>query len=311
MQATTRVLYIGGMTRTGSTLLDRSLDQLPGVCSVGELGYMWARGLRDNLLCACGAPFGECPFWTEVGRRGFGGWETLDVGSVLELQHAVQRNRFIPAFVAPAAAPAFRRRQAAYAGYLGRLYRGIAEAAGAEVVVDGTKIPAGAYMAWRTPNVDLRLLHIVRDSRAVAYSWTKPVRMPEAGAREMYFPVYSPARASVMYDSYNASYELLRSLGVPTLRLRYEDFIADPRGTLGRLAEFVGLSPAPSDLEFVDEDRVDVTVGHSAAGNPMRFKTGRLPLRLDDAWRSELPTGRRRTVSLLTAPLRLLYGYRS
>ena len=41
----------------------------------------------------------------------------------------------------------------------------------------------------------------------------------------------------------------------------------------------------------------------------MRFATGDLPLRQDDAWRAALPPRQRRLVGLLTAPLLTAYGY--
>jgi hypothetical protein len=41
----------------------------------------------------------------------------------------------------------------------------------------------------------------------------------------------------------------------------------------------------------------------------MRFRTGALTLRRDDAWRDALPRGRRWLVSALTAPMLARYGY--
>jgi hypothetical protein len=46
------------------------------------------------------------------------------------------------------------------------------------------------------------------------------------------------------------------------------------------------------------------------SGNPMRFKTGRLDLRLDDAWRREMPHRQAALVTGLTWPLQRWYGYR-
>jgi hypothetical protein len=45
------------------------------------------------------------------------------------------------------------------------------------------------------------------------------------------------------------------------------------------------------------------------AGNPMRFHQGALTLRLDDAWKHEMPPGRRASVTVLTWPLLRQYGY--
>jgi len=48
------VLFIGGLGRSGSTLLDRMLGRLDDVWSVGELVHLWERGLSQNNRCGCG-----------------------------------------------------------------------------------------------------------------------------------------------------------------------------------------------------------------------------------------------------------------
>ena len=40
-----RVLYIAGSGRSGSTILDRTLGQVDGFFSAGELCNLWGRGL--------------------------------------------------------------------------------------------------------------------------------------------------------------------------------------------------------------------------------------------------------------------------
>ena len=74
-----RVLFIGGWGRSGSTLLDRVLGHVPGVVSLGEVREIWVRGVIEDRPCGCDRPFSECPFWTEVGDRAWGGWRSFDV----------------------------------------------------------------------------------------------------------------------------------------------------------------------------------------------------------------------------------------
>ena len=45
-----RVLYVGSWSRSGSTLLDLMLGQVPGFVSVGELRFLWQRGLIERQL---------------------------------------------------------------------------------------------------------------------------------------------------------------------------------------------------------------------------------------------------------------------
>src|SRR5207245_4821641 len=87
------VLYLGGVGRSGSTLVDRILGQVPGLFSGGEIRDLWARGLIENRQCGCGTPFRSCSFWTEVGRRAFGGWDRIDPPGVLLLARSVDRHR--------------------------------------------------------------------------------------------------------------------------------------------------------------------------------------------------------------------------
>jgi hypothetical protein len=48
---------------------------------------------------------------------------------------------------------------------------------------------------------------------------------------------------------------------------------------------------------------------HTAEGNPMRFVSGELELRADDAWHRQMPSRDRRVVTALTLPLLAAYGY--
>ncbi|HEX8345363.1 MAG TPA: sulfotransferase, partial [Actinoplanes sp.] len=155
---------------------------------------------------------------------------------------------------------------------------------------------------------DLRVVHVVRDARGVAYSWTKTVSRPETdGTEEM--TRYSPGRSAMLWNAHNAAFGLLARRGVPVRRIRYEEFLTEPRAALIHLAEFAGVTLKPADLEFLRPEHADLRVGHSAAGNPMRFTVGRLPLRRDDAWVRALPAAQRRLVGAVCAPMLRAYGY--
>ena len=129
--------------------------------------------------------------------------------------------------------PGRRRELAEYTSYYARLYAAIAEVSGAELVIDSSKHPSLAHCLRWQDGVDLRVLHLVRDSRAVAYSWGRQVRRPDTD-RESYMTRYSPAVAAAQWNGQNAAFHLLR--GVPVLRMRYEDFVAAPEAAVRRIA---------------------------------------------------------------------------
>src|SRR5438270_11044874 len=92
----TKVLYLAGTGRSGSTLLARILDRNDGVFAAGELRYFWQRGLLEDRLCGCGEPFSRCPFWSEVMERAFAGEDALDAQGVVAHHPALARLRPIP-----------------------------------------------------------------------------------------------------------------------------------------------------------------------------------------------------------------------
>jgi hypothetical protein len=305
------VLYIGGLGRSGSTLIERLIGQLPGVCSVGELVHLWDRGIEEDERCGCGEPFGRCRFWQQVGAAAFGGWDQVDTSRIAALRARVDRNRFIP-LLARRDLSALRRRELdEYTSYYTRLYAAIAQVSGCELVVDSSKHPSLAHCLRRQAAIDLRVLHLIRDSRAVAYSWSRQVRRPDSES-ESYMTTYSATAAAGLWTGQNAAFHLLARLNCPTMRLRYEDFTAAPEPTMRRLAAFAG-QPAQAAFPFLGADGTscwaELGGTHSVSGNPMRFSTGKIAIRPDERWRGGMPVAQRRVVTTLTLPLLAGYGY--
>lgn len=309
-----RVLFLGGLGRSGTTLLERVLGTLPGVCPLGEVVHLWQRDLRDDERCGCGSRFSACGFWRTVGTRAFGGWSHVDVDRVLRLQRAVERTRRIPRLAAPRLSPGHHALVTEYARYYSKIYRAAAEITGSGVVVDSSKHSALAYcLRWAAPSeLDLRVAHVVRDPRGVAYSWTKHVTRPESRAPTQ-MTRYSVAHAALLWSAHNAAFDLLGRRGVAVRRFRYEEFVADPRAVTREIAAFAGVPLTADALDFLAESGGEIHANlpamHSAAGNPMRFVTGRVPVRRDDAWRAALPPHQRRLVGALASPLLGMYGY--
>lgn len=302
------VLYLGGQARSGSTLLDRALGQVQGFCSSGEVRYLWDRGLAENQRCGCGIPLRECPFWDAVGRRAFGGWDRIDLDEVLMLQREVDRAGAMPALATNRGGARFGAELERYGEYLTRVFGAIREESGAKVVVDSSMSPPHGLVLRRIPGIDLRLVHLVRDARGVAHSSMKVVERPEITDGVDYMPTYSPLRSAARWLAANLTFEFL-GRSVPDLRVRYETFVRDPRGVLTAIADHVGLPLQPDDLSFISSHEVELAVNHTAAGNPMRFKTGTLPLRVDEAWRDGLAERDRRLVTAVAWPLLRRYRY--
>ncbi|MEU8245260.1 sulfotransferase [Nonomuraea sp. NPDC048916] len=287
-----RVVFLGGLGRSGSTLLERLLGELPGVAPLGEVAHLWARGVLAGEPCGCGEPFPDCPFWRKVGERAFGGWTGPLAERVLALRHRVDRTRRVLRIGHPDLAE--------YVETYRRVYDAAAEVADARVVIDSSKHASLAH-CLAAGGADLHVVQVVRDPRAVAHSWRKTVERPEDG-RPM--TRWGSGRTALHWTAQNLALDLLARRGAPVTRIRYEDLLAAPRATLADLAGRLGLR---TELPFITGSTACLTMAHTASGNPMRFTVGRVELALDDTWRSG---SRRRLVAALTWPLRSRYGYR-
>lgn len=184
------------------------------------------------------------------------------------------------------------------AARMAELYTAIGVVSGARALVDSSKFPAEAALLASAGTVDVRVLHMVRDPRAVANSWLRP---------KDYIPAMSPARSTFYWTGFNAASELVcRGNPAISARLRYEDFAVDPRGSLAGVLRL---------LDLAEEPPVSVTgeavlgVNHTVTGNPDRLARGRVRVRPDDRWQRALPRPAGLMATALALPLLGRYGY--
>ncbi|MBA9005254.1 sulfotransferase [Thermomonospora cellulosilytica] len=302
----TRVVYITGWCRTGSTLLGNLLGEYDGVAHVGELAYLWANGvLRSgtNTLCGCGRDLLECPVWTKVLARLHPGRDDADLRRVAtgyEQRHARHlRTRHTRARLAEARGRSRKSPQVARTlSALGDLYAAIGETLSADVVVDSSKFPAEAAALLGMPELDARVLHLVRDPRATAYSWRR--------AKE-YIPAMGVGRSTAYWTGFNLASDWIgAAFPGRYLRIRYEDFAADPAHVLATIAAWAGLEGAPP---VSDEATATLGENHTVTGNPDRLRRGPVRIRPDLAWMTGLPKGETMISTALALPLLSRYGY--
>jgi hypothetical protein len=306
-----RVLYLAGLGRSGSTLIERLVGELPGACALGEVVHLWHRGLVHNERCGCGLRFAECDFWGQVGEVAFGGWTKIDPVQIARLRAEVDRNRFVPLLAGPLP-PGFRRTLDEYVGYYRSVYSAVGEVAGCDAIVDSSKHPSLAFCLRKAAGLDVRVIHVVRDSRAVAYSWARRVTRPDAET-ESYMRQLRPTSSAAQWAGMNGVMHLLERTDTPMLRVRYEDVVRAPRAALRDIASFAALDSGERALEFIKEDAngywAEIQPAHTVSGHRVRFSRGRIRIRPDERWRTAMPAAQRHLVTAATLPLLAHYGY--
>lgn len=302
-----KVLYILGWKRSGSTILGNLIGELDDFFHAGELRTLWGQGLLGGRLCGCGRAVTDCDFWAGV------------VASVMRTSGHAGAERILAWQRETVRMRRFRRllrhdsslregSLGSYAAVMADLYRAVAVAAGARVVVDSSKQPADAALASRLPGIDTFYLHLVRDPRAVAYSWQRWKPSPGEGKREEMMRVAS-ARSTANWMAVNCAAEVIRRRAGRDrmLLVRYEDFVSFPQATLEAAARMVGEEFRP--LPESRPGSFRLRPNHTAGGNPARFVDGVVRLRVDDEWIVQQSPRDRRTSTLVALPLLPRYGY--
>jgi hypothetical protein len=198
-----------------------------------------------------------------------------------------------------------------YRDNLRLLYGAVENEMGAQVIVDSSKVPSYAIALASLPNVDLRVVHLVRDPRATTYSWSRHIERSDAG-RPLTMERLETWQSAARWCSWNATTELLtKLLDRPTVRVAYEQFVREPKATLSTVLKLVD-DVAPVDraaLPFISDQEVELAPTHTVWGNHRRRRAGRVLIESDEEWKTSLTPVERAMVVTMTYPLARRYGY--
>lgn len=300
----TNFVFLMAHSFSGSTLLSFLLGAHPEIATVGEMFI--AQGIDpQSYVCSCGRPIGDCPFWRRISlemaargipydvRRNEASFSTNGVGRVSHLLltaeprgPVLETARSAALALIPGAKRELDRRL--------RINEALAEVVtglrGARAFVDASKRPGRLLHLRRIPSLDIRVIHMVRDGRAVTRSTIHNLgRSAEEGARSWLGSARDAERLRPRFPADR------------WMTLRYEDLCRQPGATLDRISRFIGVTPGSSVPDFRSID-------HHIIGNRMRL-SHTSEISLDERWRTEMPTEQIRAVERIAGPTLERYGY--
>jgi hypothetical protein len=342
-----KVLKIVGLGRSGSTILDVVLGNHPQIESVGEVGNLirtgWIsqeslRGIDPKRLrrplCTCGkrldvlyvdTPDDACPFWSSVRREWVERTDRDSIQSYPKLQEAFELKRRWPRLLYEKRRPSALFRS--YARLTLAFFESIRAVSGKPIIVESSTVPGQAFALGMVPGIDLYVVHLVRDGRGVITSLIKGFEprgksfekdiqagiMWDHKGRPMWKTV---VRQRVLYlvsvvrwivRNLAAEWVCIQLGPKRTMRLRYEDFVADPNTALERIGSLIELDL--TDVADAASAGKPMQVGHNIGGNKTK-KSGIVTLRPDaQEWKSALSPTEQRLSWMLMGWLMRRYGY--
>ncbi len=320
-----RLAYISAASHSGSTLLAMLLNAHPDACTVGELK---ATSLGDpkRYRCSCGQFLAECPFWENV-RGGMAqhgiDYDPARAGTSI---HATS-SRYAARLLAPlhrgplleavrdtalALSPIWRRHLAETRRRNAALVGTLQEITGASVIVDSSKTGLRLKYLLRNPELDIRVIRLVRDGRGVALTYVNPLEFADAtdpalraggsgGTRESEEKPMAEAAREWRRSNEEAEHAVSRLPADRCIRIHYEDLCNTPDATLERIFTFLGLDPGKRAQNFR-------TVEHHVLGNGMRLDST-AEIRLDDRWKTHLTPEQLAVFDAEAGAMNRRYGY--
>ena len=305
--STPKVIYIGGHGRSGTTIVDRVLAEVTGGFSAGEIHRFWAYGLARDWTCSCGVKLRNCDFWSDVLQQSFSECGCTEK-EVLEAWRTVARPRSLLSLRYPRLRTSqFQSRLSRYRLFLSTLYRTVSQRSGKRVIVDSSGSPLHGYIISGLRDVEVVMIHLVRDARAVAFSnqTRKPNPSdPKTGATMKTRPVL---RVSITWMLYNYLLEGLEAEVDEYHLAKYEEIFSKPKRGFETIASEIGVESEAG--RVLERDKIRLSSKHIGQGNPVRYNRGVEKLEPDTEWIDKMSQVRSKMVLFTCRKLLRKYSY--
>jgi len=286
--AKVRVIYILGWGHSGSTLLAMLLGTSRNVLYAGEMAFFnFYRDGRSHPKapgggsCTCGRQFHDCRFWQRVVAD-----SSCKDADVLHDESHMQRVKWLLKLLWHRLIPGAGRRSRPVLGDDAALLKALLAAAGSHkrYVCDSSKDFARLARLLMMPEVDVVPVHLVRDGRAVAYSYAKREREQLGLKRHGYFA------SILLWIGVNVVDRLILLFSQrKPLQVSYDRFCQHPE-------EYIRYFNSRLGTDIPEKGFVQAINGmdfHSLGGNRV-LRLQQIPeIRLDDQWERRLSRPKR------------------
>lgn len=300
----TKIIYIVGSGRSGSTILDLGLGSNKNITGLGEVHRLSLD--PDKRTCGCGRLINKCNFWSKViydySDGAIKNWHELyPVTSIskrykllgyvfpryIDLLAVHLRSKAAINFLLPGFTNKF-----SYINNSFNLFESVTKITGTEYIVDSSKNVLRAKLMYICKPDNVYIIHLVRDGRSIV----------ESAKRRLNIDVKESTK---MWRAVNKKSELALN-NVPAKRkltIRYEDYCRFPNIILSEINNFINNNDPLFDLDtLISEEH------HQIPGNPL-LKKAIKGISLQESWKKNLSEQDLSIFGKLAGDLNKKYGY--
>lgn len=298
----TKVVYIAGAGRSGSTFLSQLLSQNDDCFNLGQIRDL-PIAHAQNETCACHQPLQDCAFWGPIATRmiathGPQALDNLKAGFPL-FKASTNQNA---AWDDPAVRDLIRAENADYLTLLKDLYEYAGQQSGDCALIDSSKTPCIALALSLIPEISVYTLNLVRDPRGVSASWAKRIKKQETRqqrARDWNRRVRQMALFQQGTDQ-------------PFLQLNYETLASTPRQTIQDIQTWADLTVS-TDF-FTADNAADISWERNHLFPPaneevLEKRATRIEIKPSESWKSDENKPYRKMAERINFPLAKKMGY--
>lgn len=305
-----KILYIAGTSRCGSTILSNVLGSIEGFCNVGEIKYIWDRGIKENWLCSCGERFNDCQFWNKIIKKTIVNYKNFNPEYVLKLSERGinlrgSKNIRIRDILLKNEKELEKKinKMIEYKNYLSKLYSSVEKITKCSVIVDSSKEPIYAYILSNIPSFEVFIIHLIREPHAVIYSRAYRKKRQYISKNETQNMGTTVFNSILDWNLVNFMIKkLFNSNKNKYFKIYYKEFVNQPNNVVNKILRFLGEDSKKASNIF-NENKIRLSTTHVFSGNPSRLSK-EIIIYDDDEWKYKMDLKQKLLISLFT-----LYKY--
>jgi hypothetical protein len=297
-----KVVFIVSYAHSGSTLVDKVIGNHPDMFSLGEIDRYYEVVNKEGNICGCGQEYTKCNFWdgvyTELNTRKGGDVRkdpnifktttkvTIGNSMLRMLMKTIHIfNVFIFGFLPSKYKTSIMN--------MGEYYSLLMEKSGKDILVDSSKNLFRAMLCYKLlrKKFDIKILFLVRDGRAVMYSFQKKEVKFNVGDGSGEVRVFKKKKIKDPYDIVNGwvrqtvfCLTLLKIFAKKKdiINVQYEKLVTEQEASVKEIMQWIGVDYSPGILDLSQNEN------HMMGGHPARINAKKINPP-SEVWREKLP----------------------